>query len=235
MASLLLVDAGFGFACAALFALVGAISRRGRAGDEDTRKAGAAFSAWWAGFALLTLANAAKSFAAGLGATSVPVHVALAIVGYAFLCVALWGLTSYLAFIYRGKHDLQPAIRAYFAALFVLLLGVLTWTHPIAVETEGWTATLVNERPLTGAPLLLTLLAILGPPPVLAAAYARLYKRASDPAAKRRIALVSGALVVWFGLSILANATALATIAWWPLAARGLAMVSTLALLYAYA
>ena len=89
-------------------------------------------------------------------------------------------------------------------------------------------------RPLAGAPLLLVLLAILGPPPVLAVAYARLYVRVTEPAGKRRILLVSVALFVWFTLTMLANATSVVRAEWWPLAARLLAVGATLVLVSAY-
>lgn len=229
----LLMDAAAGLLAAALFVYVGVRNAGRDATDGPSRLALRQFAAWWFGLAAYTLVGAARSALAAAGQLDLGLHVALEILGYAPLCVALWGLLSYLVFIYAGTQRWQPFIVGYHVVLGVGLSLLLFRTQPRAVAAEAWRTQLVDAHPLEGAPLVLVVLAILGPVMLGAIGYAALYPRTRDRQVRRRIALVSGALLLWFGLSAF-GASAQAGWEGWPLVARALGLGATLLLILAF-
>lgn len=223
-----------GGATALLFAYVGAANFRRDPRDAPARWAVRQFGLWWLGLAGLTLQVAASTLLVAFGATDVRLHVALMAAGYVPLCVGLWGLLSYLVYIYAGTHRWQPLLATYHAALCAGLLLLLARTRPAGVAAHGWGIRTEYAHPLTGAPLLAVVLAILGPVILGAVAYGGLYRKAKGPAQRRRILTVSAALVLWFGLSAAAGAQVF-QVDWWPLAARALALGGAMLLLRAFA
>jgi hypothetical protein len=229
----LLADAVLGALAALLFAHVGRLNARRQGVDQDARRAFRQFAAWWLGLAGYTLVGVLRSLLAGLGDLDIRTHVALEMAGYVPLLVALWGLLSYLVYIYAGTHRWQPFLKGYHVALCLGLWLLLARTRPVAVVARGWTTKLAYADPLQGAPLALLVLAILGPVLAAAIGYGGLYPRTKDPVARRRILLVSAALVLWFGLSAVASGLD-ARPDWWPLATRALGVISALLLLAAF-
>ncbi|HEX2021992.1 MAG TPA: hypothetical protein VHH36_04720 [Candidatus Thermoplasmatota archaeon] len=225
----LLAVALLGVLSAALFAYVGAANLRRDAHDAPARRALRQFALWWLGLALYTLQGAATSLLVAAGVTHLGAHVALLALGYVPLMVALWGLLSYLVYIHAGTHRLQPLLKAYHVALGAGLVLLLARTRPTAVVASGWGTQVAYAHPLA-----LLVFAILGPVLASAVAYGALYRKTPDPAARRRIRLVSASLVLWFGLSIAAGAQVVSA-DWWPLAARLLALGASLLLLRAFA
>lgn len=234
MAPLLFLDAAAGALIASLATIVGVLNRRRVAEEAQGMRALRSFAVAWFGYAGFAAANASRSLLAGLGWTDVSTHVAIQIAAYGLFCLTLWGLTTYLLVIYRGTLDRTAHVRAYFAGLFVLLVAVTLWNAPSGIETDGWVPSLIQTRTLPPPLFLLVLLSLLGPPLVLAVAYAALYPRTADPVARRRILLVSASLVLWVGVNLLANATAIRSLDWWPPASRALAVLATLGLVQAY-
>lgn len=229
----LVADALLGILSAALFAYVGRLNRIRAAGSEDAHRALGQFATWWQGLAAYTLVGAVRSALGAWGFLDIRVHVALEALGYAPLFLALWGLLGYLVFIYAGTHRWQPLLKGYHAALFVAFVLLLAWTRPYAVDATGWRTSLLYEHPLQGPVLALAVFAILGPVILAALGYAGLYARTRDARARRRVALVSVSLVLWFGLSALSRATVSPAV-WWPLATRLLGLGATLLLLLAF-
>lgn len=229
----LLAGAALSGLTAVLFAYVGRLNLHRATHDEDTRRAMRQFGYWWLGLSAYTLLIAVGAFLAASGNLDVRAHVLLMATGYAPLAVALWGLLSYLVYIYSGTHRWQAGLRAYHLALCAGLLLLLLYTRPTRILATDWGTLVEYERPVTGWVLASIVLAILGPVLVGALAYGGLYTRTRDPVARRRVLMVSSALILWFGLS--AAATALdVRAAWWPLAARILALCATGLLVAAY-
>jgi hypothetical protein len=230
----LLLDAASAAVLGGLYAFVGNLFSRRPVSSPEALQARRAFTLWWYGLSALTLVGALRHFLAGAGILDLGLHVTLGYLLIPVLAAALWGLVYYLLFIYTGSSRWRMATLVGHAALGIVLLGLVAWMGPERVVAEDWSATIVYARELTGPPLFLVAAAILAPVLFAASAYLTLAFRVEDPKARARIFTVSGAFLLWFGSSALASAFGWTDWYWWPLAARGIAFVSTLLILLAY-
>jgi len=230
----LLADAAFSFATAALYGYVARIVRKRNVYDPDSNRANLSFVIWWYALAALTLLGSARSFLGSVGVLDLPVHETISLLTIVPLVAALGGLLYYLLYIHTGRAGiLRPLIVAH-VALYVFYLYVSVWLQPTGVRVETWNVSLDSSRELTGPLLGFTLFTILGPVLIAAIGYFTLFFRTHDRTTRYRIAVVSGAFVVWFGSALFAAVTQVGDASWWPIVSRLIALAATLALVTAY-
>lgn len=230
----LLADAALALALAALYAYVARVVRDRPTTSRDADRAKGAFVTWWVGLAGLTLVGALRSVLGGLDVLHVGLHAALSYLTLPLLVAALWGLLDYLLYIYTGSPRWRGVTMAAHAALGVFFVALVAWMGPRSVTASDWTVGLAYARPLEGPLLVLALGLILVPTLLAAGAYLTLAFRVKDRTARYRIAMVSGAFLLWFGSAAVASAFRWSDWYWWPLAARGVALLATLLILAAY-
>jgi hypothetical protein len=159
------------------------------------------FSAFWLSLALVTFIGGVESAVAAYVTPELALVVTLYYIEILALCVALWGLVSYLTFLYTGRNYLAP-LSALYGLLYVLLLYFITASHPNAVTVTLGAVGVSYSTPV-GGPILGILVLILLVPEFLAAIlYFTLFFRTHDWTARYRIALVSWGLLAFFGLDL---------------------------------
>jgi hypothetical protein len=237
----LVLNGTIGLATAAVFGYVGRIMLRREVHGQDPRLALRLFATWWFSLALLTTMGSLAMFLAAAGIDSLAVHFPLALLGTAPLTVALWSLLYYLIYIYTGNRRLLYPLTVAYAGVFVWFVYVVFWLDPIGVDVGTWSVSLKYAREAELTSYLGGILAavLLGPILLAALLYATLFFRAQDRGARYRVALVSGAFLMWFGSAGLASfvkigGETLASLSWWPPVGRIIGLVATMLVLAAY-
>lgn len=223
------------------FVVVGILFAR-RAFGPEARLAARMFSLWWyglagvaivAGFAnnggLLGLAVAI----AGPGFITPDVASGFVLAWLLFSCVALWGLLAYLWYLYRGRN-VALVLGVAYAFVFVAFALVAIYESPTLVVPSDLGVRVEYARPVSNAAVAALLVFLVLPEIAGAVAYASLYSRAPTRSARYRIALVSGSLIIFLGLSLLAGALRVETTPLWLIASRLLALASAATILFAY-
>lgn len=230
----LLLDGLLATAAAVLYAFVGTLTLRRETSGPDARRAVRLFAVWWYGLAALTVVGTLRTLVVVAGYTDPALHNVFSWITIAPLVAVLWGLVSYLAYIYTG----DPRSFSFSTAFHLLLLFALVYlvvARPItgvALGTYGVQLTYGFELPVAATAAIIA--AIILPVLLAAIAYASLYFRTDDRSARYRIAMVSGAFVFWFGSVGLGGVLRLSQHGWWPIASRVIALVATLMVLAAY-
>ncbi|HUR61936.1 MAG TPA: hypothetical protein VM286_06180 [Candidatus Thermoplasmatota archaeon] len=209
------------------------LATRRLAGEE--RRANHLFVLWWYSLAGLGFVTAGFGMAAAFGYTNLALHVALTNAELLAICLALWGLTYYLAYIFMGSDRLLAPSGFFYGACYLLLLYVVAWASPTGVALGRWSTQLTFARDLQSERWVgLVLMPILLPPLIGAIAYLTLFFRVDQPVQKYRIALVSGSFLGWFGSSILGSITGWSRLDWWPLVSSLVGLVAAFLVLLAF-
>lgn len=203
---------------------------------EDARAA-FGFAAWWYGLAFTVFTNAWREAAAGLAvegrlAAVVPVAHAAYIVA---LVASVCGLLYYLTYIFTGRAAWFWPLVAFYAAYGAAAVWISARLSPDGLVAGPWFVQWHYARPELGGGLLLVMVLLLLLPQLAAAiAYGTLYRRTPEGIARRRIALVSTALIVWLGSALVAPALQLGRFEWWQAGGRFVGLASAIVILYAY-
>jgi hypothetical protein len=230
----LTLDAAFATVTAALFSYVGWITGARRVDAADGRRATRRFAVWWFGLAAVTLAGALNEALAAAGDVDVQTHRVLGDLAILPLVLALWGLVSYLAYIYAGSRKVFAPVTAFHVLVLGLLAGLVAYLTPTGLTTNDWGVQVQYEQTVSGPLLALVILVILVPALAAAALYGTLYFRTTDRTARYRIGMTSGAFLLWFGVAALATPTGLSGWYWYPLVSRAVGLVATLMVILAY-
>lgn len=191
----LALGAALGLACGALFVAAGA--RTWRRALEQGSPPLRAFAVFWLGSGAYIGADAAWRAAWLGGEHSLLVAVAVLQVKVAAVCAGFAGLVVYLLAIYSPRRLRLRVAAAYFA-LFLALETFYTWRGPVGAY-QGYSSLGLDYARSPPPFVWDALLVALFLPPLLATlGYASLYRLAPDGAAKRRIALTSGSLLLFF-------------------------------------
>jgi hypothetical protein len=178
----------------------GRLSRR--ASSPETRVPALQFALFWIGLAASTALGGVESLLAVFGTPPLAVVVAFMYYDIAVVAVALWGLISYLYFLYTGRSGFLPV-----TFLYVLEYGLLVYYtaagNPNGVTVVYGSPGLTFRTPLVGPITDLAVLILVIPEFVAGFAYLRLYFRSHDRTVRYRIALVSGGILGWFFLDLL--------------------------------
>jgi hypothetical protein len=223
-------------ASAVVYCLVGlAVGRRNVSGEA--RVANRMFQLWWFGLATLTLYTPLFFFLGLLHLDTLGVAVFLVEGVLLLLVVALAGLVYYLLYVYSGKTVVAWPVAIYHFVMAAWLQWLLIDAHPYAFVAPpgGGPKEFLYEHDFTGQPAQVWLGILLVLPVLLSAiAYFLLYFQVEGRTAKYRIAVVSGALVVWFGSGIVATLVGLSQSPAWQFASMTISLASSLMILMAY-
>lgn len=236
METALLVGSAAQLAAAFLFAFTGRTIARRRVSTQSRLPQGA-LTAWWTSIALLWLIDAARGVAVALwGPTDAAVRdtfVALFYVSVFLLCVALWGLLTYLVFLYRGR-DASVPLGIFYGSYFVVASVTVAFARPDAIRVGTWATHVVYETPLP-TPLEASLfLFLLVPQLVGAAAYLSLAGRTPDPLQRYRVIVVGTTLLIWIGANLTADLAQLTYEDTWQVLRVALGVLASVAILTAY-
>lgn len=191
-------------AAGALFVLVGLALRRRVPPSTESRDALVALSVWWLGMGLTTWSNAVLVWAGVQG--NLQAALAARSAGLLAAGAAMWGIITYLAYVYTGRRSASaPAAWAY-GALLAVTLAHIWWAGPSVLVVGDWTVDVLPEASSTGSVVAVVLtLAFLLPPVVAGPLFLRLLRRTRDAAQRRRILAVGAGVPLWVLLHLLAR------------------------------
>ncbi len=230
----LLASALLALASTGVYALVGRLMLERELKEPQARFAMRMFAGWWVGLATITLLAGTRDFLAALGIVNLAVHVSLALVAILPLSGALFGLTYYLLFIYFGKPSLAVPLATFHVGLFVALTYLVVASEPNAVTANTWGTSIAYAQTPNATAVGVATAAILGPVLFSAVAFATLFFRTTEPTTRYRVAVVAGAFIGWFGISLLATLAGWSDLEMWPLISRASGLVATTLILLAY-
>lgn len=216
----LVVGASIALVSATLFTFVGrAVMERSPKGEAKV--AAGLFAAWWYLLAISTAGPAILSLLAAFGYAPLVMHKAVTDLVLVAISAGLGGLLYYLIYIYTGKtSSLWPVMIGYGLYALVLLIWI-EWGDPSGVHLRRWATEIVYRNQLSGSPLALVLTVLLvGPQLVAALAYLSLYWRIEGRERRYRVLLVSLAIIVWFGSSLVGSIAGLSNSDAWQLTTR---------------
>lgn len=217
---------------AVFFAWAGVALAR-RPYSRETRRAGSMFALFWFGISATGISTIVLG---ALAAAHSPPGLVDAVdhVSLVFFAAALVGFTSYLSFIYRGDHRADRLIVGAYGALVLWSVASAVLVPATSYHFQAWRPIVDRPpSPFSPSPAIMALLLVV---PTLAgtAAYASLVQRTSDPETRRRLALVSGALVAWLLGATIVSIPALGSSTTAQLAGRAVVLAAAVLLLRAY-
>lgn len=171
----------------------------------DAGRAIRRLAAWWLGLAVYVTANQVALAAGIAGAGSRLVVATLTYVALVALAVALWGLVSYLAFVFTGRRGAFVVVSAFYAVQLMLGLAYLASLGPAGIEVTDDGARPLYDREPGGAGGLAYFGFFLLPPIVAAGCFAYFSRRAPDRTTRYRSRAVGAGIFVWFFAAIAAS------------------------------
>lgn len=162
------------------------------------------FALFWIALALSTDLSGLLSLVAAFYPPPLDVVVTFLYYNLLLISVALWGLTCYLFFLYRGRSVLIPVSVLYIVE-YALLVYYVTAGRPDAVTVAAGSVNPHDAVAVSGALAIAAILLLILPELIAVVAYFTLYFRSDDPTVRYRVGLVSGGLMAWFLLSLLGS------------------------------
>jgi hypothetical protein len=164
-----------------------------------TRLPAMQFALFWIGIAASTALSGIQSLIATFQTPPLALSVSFEYYDVVIIAAALWGLISYLYFLYTGRNGVV-GITLLYVLEFGLLVYYFSAGSPNGVSVHYGVASLTYATPLSGPITDLAVLILVIPEFVAGFAYLRLYFRTQDRTVKYRIALVSASILGWFFL-----------------------------------
>ncbi|MEA3189664.1 MAG: hypothetical protein QOD77_246 [Thermoplasmata archaeon] len=219
---------------AAVYMTVGFVVGR-REVSREARPANLAFQAWWHGLAALTLFTPLIWLLDVLGVGGFELRLYLVEVLLLALVVAIACLVYYLLYVYTGKAWVMWPVAGYHLLAMAWLSQLITIGQPVAYGSACPDAGFCYQNDIMDSSAAQWIGVILVLPIVLSAlAYFALFFRMESRAQKYRIAMVAGALFVWFGSSLVASVLDAAANDAWTLASNLIGLGAALLILAAY-
>ncbi|MHB8586859.1 MAG: hypothetical protein ACYDDF_13610 [Thermoplasmatota archaeon] len=175
--------------------------------DHPERRALTSFAVWWLFLGVDNLINEATWLAGGLDITYAPLYAALTFAALASIGVMLWGIVSYILFLFTGKMSVVRAVTIFYVVQVLLAAGLIAYLQPTGAAVVGWGGQVTYAIPPPPWAALFVALFFLLPPILCAVAYGTLFFRTKEKPQRRRIAFVSGGITAWFLGSLLATAS----------------------------
>jgi hypothetical protein len=220
--------------CAGIYFYVGWVLSQRHASSPDSRLAWRMFIVWWYALAATTLSGALLSLLGALGIVGLPFYITITLANLLAICVALYGLSFYLLYLFTGNRNLLSLLTAFYIIYYVLLVYYVQASQPISVSVERWRTTLVYENQLRGPFFLVVLLMLVLPQIIGSLAYFMLYFRVKNATQKYRVLLVSWSIIIWFLSAFLASISGLSDHDWWQVASRLIGLAAALTIMQAY-
>ncbi|MDX1612132.1 MAG: hypothetical protein R3185_07165 [Candidatus Thermoplasmatota archaeon] len=229
----LIISAGLAATTSALFAYVG-LRFAQRPVSSATQRGQRAFVTWWYALAVATFIGATQTLLASLGIRDLGTHVALIHLIFLFICMALWGLLSYLVFVYTGRSGLFLGIAVAYLLYYLAIVYYITLLEPIDLSIGAWRVELIYAHQpegfvATALGVLLVLPQILG-----ALGYLSLYRHVDSRSQRYRVVVVSTCILVWFSSSLVAQGTGADEATLWPVVSQAIGLVAALGILAGY-
>ena len=230
----LTVSVIFAFLAASIYAYTGwRLSRRAISASES-RLAWQFFTLWWYGLAASTLINGLLNLLGALGVTDLALYVTGTYLNLQVSCIALLGLFYYLIYLYTGNSRWLTPLAIFYTLAYAVLVYYVTYSEPVRVALEPWSASLTYRIPFTG-PFIVMLVVLLFASQLLGGfVYFTLYFRVPDVTQKFRILLVSWSIIVWFLIPFVSVAAGLDGHDWWEIFSRLLGLAAAWTTLMAY-
>lgn len=181
--------------------LAAGLNVRGRGADAGGKRAVELFSLWWVGLATYASAGASQDMIAAFGVDVLLPFLVLRYVQVGAVCIGLWGLMYYVAYLMTGRRGLLAPLALFYGAYYGILLFVVTRGLPTGVEVRPWGSSLVFADPLLGPLGVASLLVV--PPLVAALTYLVLFVWASEQMQRLRVVMVAAATLAWSGGTML--------------------------------
>lgn len=228
----------------ALYSFIGLRLGEKTFADEKDTRAWRAFRVWWFGMAANTLTNAISILTLSAGFDYLPLFVAYSLASTLAAAAALWGLLTYLVYIFTGGERGSRWIAGFYIVFAFLVLVSIFSFAPSGVGMGAWSVSLQYHNPPTGSFGVVygvAFVLLLSLPPVLAGlGMFSLYFRVTERSAKYRALLVPLGIFGLFGLSYLIPLILLLfglnvnQLPWWPLTIRMIGIISLVLVYFAY-
>lgn len=225
----------FSFGSSAVYFLIG------RGLGRRQLQAGPDHLAWqalrwvWFGQAARIFIAVASAVLVLIGITNLYVHITLGLLVLLGLAVTLWGLLSYIAYLYTGKVGWITGLAIFYGLYFVFLVYTALARQPTGVILTGGGSAVTYAQ--SAAPLVgLIYLAVLLLPQLVGSLFLfSLFFRVKEANQRYRILLVSGSIFIWFGLALASLFVPdLGQAAWWPLTNQLIGLATALIIYWAY-
>jgi hypothetical protein len=160
------------------------------------------FAIFWFGLAGASVLGGILSLTAAWVVPSLPVVLSFLYFDILVISAALWGLISYLIFLYSGRNRVLPI-----TLLYIVEYGLLVY-YITASQANGVTVTAGSVDPTysmmpTGLVVIVPVLLLVIPELVASVAYLTLFFRTHDRTVRYRVLLVSLGILAWFLLDFL--------------------------------
>lgn len=224
----------FSIASGGVYFYVGRSLSRRHVISPDARQAWTLFVIWWYALASISFIGGILNLLGAIGLASLPLFLTFTQVNLLVICIALYGLMSYLVYLFTGNHKVLASLGFVYVGYYVFLMYYVNLSEPISVSIGRWSVTLDYQQQPTGLLVTLLLALIVGPQIIASLAYFSLYFRVKDTTQKYRIAMVSCSILIWFLSSFIVSLAGLNEYDGWQIISRLIGLSAALAILMAY-
>lgn len=187
------------------FFLSVALRLRSQRVSDDAGQAITLFALWWMALAVYAVVGASTDLLAAVGVERFEIAIAFHFMQMIALCIGLWGLMYYLAYILTGHRKLMTPLALFYAGYYAVILFMVTLGRPIGVAVESWTTRMEYAAPLlTGLGIAMLLVV---PPVVAAGTYVVIYFQTESPTHRFRVAALAAATLAWCASLVFREAT----------------------------
>lgn len=186
-------------AAATCFGLTAAWFARGRpAGLERAAWIAArSFAWWWGGLGVYTAMQGVMDLLGAEGYTPLPLFVFARLASLPVFCFALYGLVDHAIYLRTGTPKHRVFVAAYFSAFALGIVALILRAMPVGVVVMRW-RTDVQYPVSASSPAVGIALALIALPSLFAVgSQLLLARRIQDPARRRRVVVVFGALATY--------------------------------------
>lgn len=163
--------------------------------SRESQAAVTLFSLWWFSLAVYAVVGATTDLLGAFGIVDFGVIVAFHYMQMIALCIGLWGLVYYVAFIFTGSRTFLTPLAVVYSLYYAALLFFVTLGRPADVVVGAWRAGVAYAEPILDQ--VSTSLLLVLPPIIAVATYLALYFQSSERAARYRILLISASTLAW--------------------------------------
>lgn len=231
-------------ASAALYAFIGySLGKKSFSAPSDVA-AWRAFRIWWFGMALNNVINIISLLSFSAGITAVPLFVTFSVSSTLVAAAALWGLITYLLYIFTGGNRGAKLVAGFYIAFALFLFYSIYAFQPNGVALGEWQVAIQYANAPTGSALILyaiSFLLLISLPPVLASiGMFTLFFRVKERSSKYRAALVPLGIFMLFGIAYLIPLALYpfgirtGDLPWWSLMVRLVGLAGLLLIYWAY-